>query len=205
MLRRIRALARCPQITPGIEPSGTNTEQIRDATASAETRPRADCRPAAAAVDVDAGCEAVCGMGAGGGGAPAAATSARVSGRNGYGFLAGGTGNLNAAVSRVTQNFLAAPRAKEFEFAHQTFLFCASCLMPDYKRVKSMQHQTERVPANVPGEMPVVGEAPRAFQTSSHSEIQRPLPRPTNNCIYRAEILMRADSRRLTWRAGLLA
>ena len=28
----------CPQIIPGIEPSGTNTEQIRDASASAEKR-----------------------------------------------------------------------------------------------------------------------------------------------------------------------
>jgi hypothetical protein len=67
--------------------------------------------------------------------------------------------------------------------------------MPAYKRVKSMQHQTELAPANLPGEMPGVEEALRVFQTSRHPEIQRPLPRPTNNCIDCAETSIRVDSR----------
>jgi hypothetical protein len=37
--------------------------------------------------------------------------------------LAGGTGNLDATVSGVSQHFLAALRAKEFEFAHQALSF----------------------------------------------------------------------------------
>jgi hypothetical protein len=73
MLRRILAFARCPQMIPGIEPSGMNTEQIKDATASAEKRPGACFWPMAAAGNDDADRDAACGIGAGGGGAAAAA------------------------------------------------------------------------------------------------------------------------------------
>ena len=78
MLRRIRALARCPQISPGIEPSGTNTEQIRDATASAENRPGGCVWPVAASGDDNAGRDVVCVIGAGGGEAGAAAAAAGI-------------------------------------------------------------------------------------------------------------------------------
>lgn len=56
----------CPQMIPGIEPSGTNTEQIKDATASLERRPGA--WPVAAAGDGGANRDAGCGIGAGSGG-----------------------------------------------------------------------------------------------------------------------------------------
>jgi len=64
----------CPQITPGIEPSGTNSEQIRDAAASLERRPGAWL--VAAAGDDGAGRDAGCGIGASGGEAGAAAAAA---------------------------------------------------------------------------------------------------------------------------------
>ena len=75
MLRRIRALARCPQMIPGIEPSGTSTEQIRDAAASPEKGPGFRSWLMAAAGDDNAGRAAVCGIDAGGGGAGAAAAA----------------------------------------------------------------------------------------------------------------------------------
>ena len=50
---------------PGIEPSGTNTEQIKDAAASLEKGPVACFWPTAAGDD-DAGRDVVCGIGAGG-------------------------------------------------------------------------------------------------------------------------------------------
>ena len=52
---------------PGIEPSGTNTEQIRDAIASAEKRPGFCSWLMAAAGDGDARRDGVCGIGADGG------------------------------------------------------------------------------------------------------------------------------------------
>jgi hypothetical protein len=64
----------CPQITPGIEPSGTNTEQIKDAVASPERRPGAWL--VAAAGDDGPGRDAGCGIGAGGGEAGAAEAAA---------------------------------------------------------------------------------------------------------------------------------
>ena len=71
----------------------------------------------------------------------AAGRADRSGGRNGDGLLAGGTGNLSAAVSRVAQNFLAALRAKKFKFAHGAFLLSFPRLKPSYKRAKPMQHQ----------------------------------------------------------------
>jgi hypothetical protein len=65
----------CPHITPGIEPNGTNSEQIRDAAASLEKRPGA-CFWLVAPGDDDEGRDAVCGIGAGGGEAGAAAAAA---------------------------------------------------------------------------------------------------------------------------------
>ena len=53
----------CPQITPGIEPSGTNTEQISDAAASPEKCPGVWLM--AAADDADAGRDAGGGIGLG--------------------------------------------------------------------------------------------------------------------------------------------
>jgi len=48
MSRRMRALAMCPQMIPGMAPSGTITEQSSDATASLESRSGVVCRRAAA-------------------------------------------------------------------------------------------------------------------------------------------------------------
>src|ERR1035437_3119490 len=88
MSRRIRALAKCPQIIPGIEPSGTNTEQISDAIASAEKRSGVCCARLAVAGADDtcrgAGREAGCGGGGDGSAPPGAAST-------GAGFI-GGTG-----------------------------------------------------------------------------------------------------------------
>jgi len=64
----------CPQMIPGIEPSGTKTEQIKDAAASLERRPGAWL--GAAAGDDGADRDAGCGVGAGGGGAGAAEAAA---------------------------------------------------------------------------------------------------------------------------------
>jgi hypothetical protein len=52
---------------PGIEPSGTSTEQIRDAAASPEKRPGFCFWLVAATGDDDAGRDVVCWIGAGGG------------------------------------------------------------------------------------------------------------------------------------------
>ena len=74
MLHRIRALALCPQKIPGIEPSGTNTEQIKDAAASLERLPGVWL--VAAAGNDAAGRDAGGGIGAGGGEAGAAEAAA---------------------------------------------------------------------------------------------------------------------------------
>src|ERR1017187_1069488 len=76
-LRRIRALARCPHIIPGIEPSGTNTEQIKDATASAEKRSGVGCGLLAAAADANTGRAGVWVIGGVGGGATPVTISAK--------------------------------------------------------------------------------------------------------------------------------
>ena len=64
----------CPQINPGIEPSGTNTEHIKDANASLERRPGAWL--GAAAGDDGADRDAGGGIGAGGGEAKGAEAAA---------------------------------------------------------------------------------------------------------------------------------
>jgi len=78
----MRAFAMCPQMIPGMEPSGTSTEQIRDETASAENRSGVCCGRPAAAEAGGAGREAGREIG-GGGGALLVATSA------GAGFMTG--------------------------------------------------------------------------------------------------------------------
>jgi len=70
----------CPQTIPGTAPSGTSTEQISDATASAEKWSISGCRAVAADGNADPGRDGAGGIGPREGGVPPAATFAVTAG-----------------------------------------------------------------------------------------------------------------------------